>query len=149
MSLGEWRIELPPGTSETREPGVFAVARVGPTIAARAVQRMRALPSTTSRATCEGCGAIHEIARPTPSFRCEHCIAAEVDAAAARTRRRAFSLFGIGALLLLVTALLWSTGRNFDQDGWSTPLPLEIGFAALGCFGVGVGMLRFRPKLRL
>jgi len=108
---------------------------------------MRSLPSTTSRATCERCGAVHEVSVPTPGFRCEICISEEADAAAARTRRRAFALIGAGAALLLVAALLWSTG--WDVDHWSdTPLAVYVGAAAVGCVGVGVGMLRFRPKLR-
>ena len=113
---------------------------------------MKALASTTSRATCEGCGAVHETAQPTPSFRCEHCISAEADAAAARTRRRALAFIGAGALLLVVAALIWSTGRDFTVGGGyadEMPLAVWVGVAAVGLAGIGFGMLRFRPKLQL
>ena len=86
---------------------------------------------------------------PTPGFTCEVCISAEVDAAAARTRRHALAFLGAGALLLAVVALLWSTGRDLDLGGWARmPLSIWVGVAAVGCFGIGVGMLRFRPKLQ-
>lgn len=111
---------------------------------------MRALASTTSRATCEGCGTVHDVSLPTPGFRCEACIVAESDAAAARTRRRAFGLFGIGLALLALAALMWSTGRDLsfgERNG--TPLAVYVGAAGIGCFGIGFGMLRYRPKLKL
>ena len=114
---------------------------------------MNALPSTTSRATCERCGAVHEVAVPTPSFLCELCIASEVDAAAARTRRSAFLIIGIGVVMLLLAAVLWSTAddaeRNRRYSGRRMPLPISVGIAAVGCIGIGVGKLRFRPKLKL
>ncbi|MBL9012537.1 MAG: hypothetical protein JNL83_00080 [Myxococcales bacterium] len=45
--------------------------------------------------------------------------------------------------------LMWSTGYDFDLDGWITPLPIYVDAAAVGCFGMGAGLLRCRPKLTI
>lgn len=109
-----------------------------------------ALASTTSRATCESCGAIHDVSVPTPAFRCEPCIAAEVDAHAARTRRRALGWFGAGVALLVLGWLVWAAGLDTDLGGFANgSLGFYVVVAGFGCFGMGAGMLRFRPKLKL
>ena len=110
---------------------------------------MKALPAPS--AICEQCGAVQEGATAVPGLRCDQCIAAGVDETARRTRNHAMKLIGAGAVLLVLAALLWSAGvDNGVSHGWrTTPLPVWVGFAAVGCVGVGFGMLRFRPKLEL
>lgn len=113
---------------------------------------MRALPSTTRTATCEACGSVHDVAVPTPGFHCESCIVAEADAKAQRTRHRALALFAVGAILIAIAALIWSAGF----DPWYTrsprsgmPMAVWLGIAGVGVIGVGAGMLRYRPRLKL
>jgi len=110
---------------------------------------MRALPSTTRTATCETCGSVHDVSTPTPGFRCESCIVADSDASARRTRHRALALFAGGAILLAIAALLWMVRFDDNPLERTTPLPLYIGFAGIGMFGIGAGMLRYRPRLKL
>ena len=75
----------------------------------------------------------------------------DADATARRTRNRALALFAGGAILIALAALLWMAG--FDEDPsrryGRMPVPLWVGIAGVGMFGIGAGMLRFRPRLRL
>ena len=94
---------------------------------------------------------MHDVSVPTPGFQCETCIITAADAAAAKTRRRALGLFAIGAVLLVIAVLLWSTGRDLiiGMKAGDFPLAVWVGIGAVGCFGVGAGMLRYRPKLEV
>jgi len=111
---------------------------------------VKALPAPS--AACELCGAREEGALAVAGFQCNTCIAAAVDAEAKRTRNRALLLIGAGVVLVLLAALLWSANvDNFRMPGYGRrmPLPVYVGIAGVGCAGIGFGMLRYRPKLKL
>jgi hypothetical protein len=116
---------------------------------------VKQLASTTTSATCESCGSIHDVAVPTPGFFCESCIVVGVDADARRTRNRALAWFAGGAIMIAIAALMWMARVDDDPADLHRyrrsrmPVPVWVGIAGISMCGIGGGMLRFRPRLKL
>ena len=88
----------------------------------------------------------------SPDFRCERCAVLEVDHAAHRQTRSGLVLIGLGAVVLGFAVLMWMANWNpgeggiGDDDGMG--LLFYVGTGAVGLFGIGFGMLKYRPRLK-
>ncbi|MGE5185039.1 MAG: hypothetical protein ACM31C_23380 [Acidobacteriota bacterium] len=94
---------------------------------------------------CGRCGGA------TSDYRCEDCAVLEVDEAARRQRRTALKLVGLGVILAAIAIVLATNGIDFGYtrgDDDSGPLWMLAGIGALGCFGVALGLVTYRPRLR-
>src|SRR5262249_26720296 len=97
-------------------------------------------------AACSRCG------HGTGDFVCETCAVEVVDAAAKRRTRRGLALAGTGVVLFVILGLMYAFkvdvgGNSHDEEDMS--LSMYVFFGACAFLGVGIGMLSYRPKLKL
>jgi hypothetical protein len=87
-----------------------------------------------------------------PEFRCETCAVLEVDQAAKRNTRNALKLIAVGGVLMLLAVLMWQADFN---PGYDSERPTDgmgalfyVATAGSSCVVIGLGMLKFRRRVR-
>jgi hypothetical protein len=87
----------------------------------------------------------------SPELRCEACAVLEVEEERRRETRTGLTLVAAGIALLVLTIVMWRANWNPGDDPGnddSMGLIFYVATGAIGLFGIGFGMITFRPRLR-